>query len=144
MATSGSSGSGSTGSGSSGSGSGSGSSGSGPSTGGTDISSLNSGLKQLQDSGPADLKLSTDTQNDYLNAVKTFRDSLNTQLTTIKGMGGLGDPGGLGSAIQTKNNLELDVNGLGGIQDSINQYLSYLDQFSATVKAACTRLVGSG
>jgi hypothetical protein len=141
MASTGSTGSGSTGSGSTGSGSTSSGS-TGPS--GTDISSLNSGLKQLQNSGPADLKLSTDTQNAYLNIVKTFRDALNNELTTITKLGGLGSPGSLGSANQTKNNLELDISGLGGIQASINQYLSYLDQFSATVKAAGNRLIGSG
>jgi hypothetical protein len=140
MASSGSTGSGSTGSGSTGSGSTD--SGSGPT--GSDIASLNSGLKDIQKSGPADLKLSTETQNAYLQIVKTFHDTLNTQLTTIKNLGSLGSPGSLRSANETKNNLELDITGLNGIQQSINQYLSYLEQFSATVKAAGDRLIGSG
>lgn len=117
----------------------------GGSTGsGTDISSLNSGLKDLQKNGPADLKLSTQTRDAYLKIVQTFHDSLNTQLTNIKNLSALGDPGTLGSAVQTKNNLELDISGLNGIEQSVNQYLSYLQQFSATVKAACDRLTGAG
>ena|ERR1700734_667719 len=140
MSSSGSTGSGSTGSGSTGSGSGT----SGSGTSGSDISSLSSGLKQLQNSGPADLKLSSATQTDYLNIIKAFHTALNNELTTIKNLGGLGNPGSLGSANQTKNNLELDITGLEGIQQSINQYLSYLEQFSATVKAAGNRLIGSG
>lgn len=116
----------------------------GGSTSGTDISSLNSGLKDLQKSGPADVKLSTQTRDAYLNIVQTFHDALNTQLTNIKNLPALGDPGTLASAIQTKNNLELDISGLDGIEQSVNQYLSYLDQFSATVKAACDRLTSSG
>jgi hypothetical protein len=145
MSSSGSTGSGSTGSGSGTTGSGtSGSGTSGSGTSGSDISSLSSGLKQLQNSGPADLKLSSATQTDYLNIIKAFHTALNNELTTIKNLGGLGNPGSLGSANQTKNNLELDITGLEGIQQSINQYLSYLEQFSATVKAAGNRLIGSG
>jgi hypothetical protein len=135
MASSGSTGSGSTGSGST-------DSGSGPT--GTDIASLNSGLKEIQKSGPADLKLSSETQKAYLQIITTFHDALNTQLTTIKNLGSLGSPGSLLSATETKNNLELDITGLNGIQQSINQYLSYLEQFSSTVKAAGDRLIGSG
>jgi hypothetical protein len=105
---------------------------------------LSSDLKGLQKSGPADLKLSTQTRDAYLGIVKTFHDALNTQLTAIKSLGSLGSPGALGSANQTKTNLELDISGLDGIEPSINQYLSYLDQFSATVKAACDRLIQSG
>lgn len=141
MSSSGSTGSGSTGSGSTGSGStGSGATGSG----GTDVSSLTSALKGLQNSGPVDLKLSSETEQAYLNIVSTFRNALNDQLKTITGMSSLGSPGTLPSATQTKNNLELDISGLSGIEQSINQYLSYLDQFSATVKAASNRLIGSG
>ncbi|BBX39887.1 hypothetical protein [Mycobacterium simiae] len=151
MASSGSTNSGSTNGGSTNSGSTNGGSTNSGSTnggstngGGTDISSLNSGLTDLQKNGPVDLKLSTQTRDAYLNIVKTFHDALNTQLTTIKNLPNLGDPGALGSAIQTKNNLALDISGLDGIEQSVNQYLSYLQQFSATVKAACDRLTGAG
>ncbi|OBA63499.1 hypothetical protein A5647_04945 [Mycobacterium sp. 1100029.7] len=105
---------------------------------------MSSELKGLQKSGPVDLKLSSDTATAYLNIVKTFREALNTQLTTINKLGALGSPGSLASANETKNNLELDVNGLDGIGQSISQYLSYLDQFTATVKAASDRLLGAG
>jgi hypothetical protein len=101
-------------------------------------------LKGLQQSGPADLKLSTSTRDAYLHIVSTFQTALKEQLKTINGLSSLGSPGTLPSASQTKNNLELDISGLDGIEQSINQYLSYLDQFSATVKAACNRLIQSG
>ncbi|WP_445161760.1 hypothetical protein ACTXG5_00035 [Mycobacterium sp. Dal123C01] len=105
---------------------------------------MSSQLTDLKDSGPADVKLSTQTRDAYLKIVQTFHDSLNAQLKTLSGLGSLGNPGTLASARQTKMNLELDISGVDGIQQSINQYLSYLDQFSTTVKAACTRLIQSG
>jgi hypothetical protein len=115
-----------------------------PGGSGTSIPDLTSGLKALGDSGPADLKLSTDAKNAYLKIIGTFRTSLQTYQNQIKGMGGLGSPGNLGSAIETKNNLDLDVNGLQGIETALGQYLDYLDQFETTVKDAANRLIQSG
>ncbi|WAJ46366.1 hypothetical protein OK015_07830 [Mycobacterium sp. Aquia_216] len=118
--------------------------GSGGGAGGSNITDLVGELKQLQDSGPADVKLSEATRDAYLNIIKTFRDQLNDQLTAIGKLGSLGSPGSLGSANETKTNLEMDISGLGGIEQSITQYLSYLDQFSTTVKKAADRLLQSG
>jgi hypothetical protein len=59
-------------------------------------------------------------------------------------MGPLGNPGSLGSAVQTKNNLNLDVTGLDGIEQAVDQYLNYLDEFETTVKKASDRLIQSG
>jgi len=50
----------------------------------------------------------------------------------------------LGSAVQTKNNLNLDVTGLDGIEQAVDQYLNYLDEFETTVKKASDRLIQSG
>jgi hypothetical protein len=113
-------------------------------SGGSGIPDLVSQLKQLQDSGPADVKLSAATRDAYLNIIKTFHDQLNDQLTAIGKLGSLGNPGSLGSANETKTNLEMDIGGLSGIEQSITQYLSYLDQFSTTVKKAADRLLQSG
>ncbi|WP_180150403.1 hypothetical protein [Mycobacterium saskatchewanense] len=123
---------------------GSGVSGGSGGSGGFNIPDLVDGLKQLQDSGPADVKLSSETRDAYLNIISTFRGQLQAQLTAIGKLGSLGSPGSLGSANQTKNNLEMDVSGLDGIEQSINQYLSYLDEFSTTVKKAADRLLQSG
>ncbi|MEE6178379.1 hypothetical protein [Mycobacterium sp. 050134] len=105
---------------------------------------MTSQLKQLGDSGPADVKLSSATRDAYLNIISTFRGQLQDQLTAIGKLGSLGSPGSLASANQTKSNLELDISGMEGIEASINQYLSYLDQFSTTVKKAADRLLQSG
>jgi hypothetical protein len=111
---------------------------------GTSISALTSGLKQLQNSGPVDLQLSTATRDQYLNIINTFRTALQTQRTNMGNLGPLGSPGSLGSAVQTENNLNLDVTGLAGIEQAVDQYLNYLDEFETTVKDACNRLIQSG
>jgi hypothetical protein len=115
-----------------------------PNAGGTSISDLTSGLKQIQKSGPVDLKLSTETRDKYLNIITTFRTALQAQRTSMSNMGSLGNPGMLGSAVQTKNNLNLDVTGLDGIEQAVDQYLNYLDEFETTVKKASDRLIQSG
>jgi hypothetical protein len=111
---------------------------------GASVTSLTSGLKQIQQSGPADLKLSTTTRDSYLNAISTFRTALQTQQTAMTNLGSLGSPGSLGSAVQTKNNLNLDVTGMNGIETAMSQYLTYLDEFETTVKKASDRLIQSG
>jgi hypothetical protein len=116
----------------------------GPTTSGSSIGALTSGLKQLQNGGPVDLKLSTATRDQYLNIISTFRTALQSQRTNMSNLGTLGSPGSLGSAVQTENNLNLDVSGLTGIQQAVDQYLNYLDQFATTVTDACNRLIQSG
>ena len=105
---------------------------------------MTSGLKQIGQSGPVDLKLSTETRDSYLNMISTFRTALQTQRTNIGNLGSLGSPGSLGSAVQTKNNLNLDVTGMDGVEQAVDQYLKYLDEFETTVKKASDRLIQSG
>lgn len=146
----GSSGSESGGSGSGGSGSNGGASTSGGSAatgasgGGASISDLTSQLKQLQDNGPVDLKLSPETEAAYLGILANFRNALQNELNNMVNMGSLGNPGSLPSAMQTKQNLDLDVNGLTGIVQAMTQYLNYLDEFETTVSKATSRLMQSG
>jgi hypothetical protein len=115
-----------------------------PTTSGSSISDLTSALKQLQNSGPADLKLSAETRDKYLKIISTFRSALQAARTKMSNLGALGSPGSLGSAVQTQSNLNLDVSGLSGIEPTIDQYLSYLDEFETTVKKAADRLIQSG
>ena len=127
----------------------SGSSTGGSSTGGStasdpSISDLTSGLKQLQKSGPVDLKLSTETRDNYLNIIGTFRTALQMQRTTMSNMVSMGSPGWLGSAEQTMNNLVNDATGLEGIEQAVDQYINYLDEFETTVKKAADRLIQNG
>jgi hypothetical protein len=149
MANSGSNGGGTGSSSSANSSSGAGGSG-GTSSGGTEaaggpaITDLTNQLKQLQDSGAADLKLSTEASQKYLTIIGTFRTALNNQKNAIAGLPSLGSPGTLQSAVQTLNNLNLDVTGLGGIEDTLNNYLSYLDEFETTVKKTADSLIQSG
>jgi hypothetical protein len=111
---------------------------------GSPIDGLTTNLDQIKDSGPPDIKLSTATRDEYLKVIKTFRTALQTQRDKMNTVQPLGDPGALGSAIQTKANLELDVHGPGGITETTDKYLKYLDDFSDTVNKAATRLIQSG
>jgi hypothetical protein len=108
------------------------------------IDGLTTNLNQIKDSGPADIKLSTETRDEYLKVIKDFRGALQTQRNQMNTVQPLGDPGGLGSAIQTKTNLELDVHGPGGITETTDKYLKYLDDFADTVNKAATRLIQNG
>lgn len=116
----------------------------GASGGGASISDLTSQLKQLQDNGPGDLKLSPETEAAYLGILANFRNALQNELNNMVNMGSLGNPGSLPSAMQTKQNLDLDVSGLTGIVQAMTQYLNYLDEFETTVSKATSRLMQSG
>ncbi|MCV7029326.1 hypothetical protein [Mycobacterium sherrisii] len=116
----------------------------GASGGGASISDLTSQLKQLQDNGPVDLKLSPETEAAYLGILANFRNALQNELNNMVNMGSLGNPGSLPSAMQTKQNLDLDVSGLTGIVQAMTQYLNYLDEFETTVSKATSRLMQSG
>lgn len=118
--------------------------GGGSTTGGASIDDLTNGLKQLQKSGKSDLKLSTATKQKYLTLIGTFRTAIQAERKKMDGLETLNNVGSLGSANQTKNNLDLDVTGLTGIQQSVDKYLSYLDTFETTVKKAADRLIRNG
>jgi hypothetical protein len=116
----------------------------GANAGGPSVTNLTDGLKQIAKSGPADVKLSSETRDKYLGIVRTFRDSLQIERDKMRHLETLNYAGGLPSAVQTKNMLESDVTGFGGIEEAVDKYLSYLDQFEKTVKKACDRAIQSG
>jgi hypothetical protein len=141
---SGSGGSGSSSSGSGGGGSTSGAAGGTSTAGSPSIDDLQNALKQLEDNGEPDIKLSADTRDKYIKLFQDFSDALTDQLHAAQSVPELGYPGLLNSAIQTKNNLELDNTGLSGFQHSMNDYISYLGTFIDTVNKAADRLLQSG
>jgi len=116
-----------------------GASGSDPSS----IDSLTSDMKKFKN-GPADLKFSTETRDKYLAILATYRNSLQDESGKMSQLETLGNVGTLASASQTKGNLQSDVTGAQGIQQSITKYLEYLDEFEAAIKAACDRLLQAG
>src|ERR1700733_5145166 len=99
------------------------------------IDSLTSDMKNFKN-GPADLKLSAETRDQYLAILATYRNSLNDERGKMKQLETLGNVGTLASARQTKNNLQTDITGAQGIQQSVTKYLEYLDDFDAAIKAA--------
>jgi hypothetical protein len=121
-----------------------GSSGSLTSPTGMSIDGLTSGLTQIKDNGPADVKLSTDTKNQYLALIGGFHDELMAQRRKMDAISPLGDPGTLGSANETKNFLEGNVHDLGGITDTTDKYLNYLDEFHDALMKAASRMIQSG
>lgn len=108
------------------------------------ITSLTGDLKQIPKNEPADLKLDTGTLDKYLGATSTFLWVLIDARKQMNDLGDVGNVGNLPSAQQTKNNLDLDVTGLTGIQKATDQYIGYLEQFEATMIQAATRLFKSG
>ncbi|CAN5615219.1 hypothetical protein BH11ACT6_BH11ACT6_35400 [soil metagenome] len=98
-------------------------------------------MTQLADSGQADLKMSTETRDEYLKVINALRDSLKGRLAEVDEVEPYGDPGLYASAKQTKANLELAVL---NFKKSVNDYIEYLDAFAETVKKACDRAIESG
>jgi len=109
----------------------------------SEIDSLTNDMKNFKN-GPVDLKLSPATRDKYLAIITTFRDSLAGERDKMSQLETLGNVGTLDSAAQTKKNLENDVTGPQGIEDSVTKYLNYLDEFEQAVKEACNRLLDAG
>ena len=111
---------------------------------GVNIGDLTNGLKQIEQSGPPDVKLSTETANEYIQAVTTFRDALQSAHDQANGLGPLNLPCSLGSAQQTASNFEADRTGINGMVPQTAAYIDYLNEFITTVKKASDRLIQSG
>lgn len=105
------------------------------------IVDLETELRQLAANGSKELKLSEDVRDKYIDAINEFRTALQGRLDTINALEGIGDPGGLGSAQQTKANLQRQGN---AFKYSIQEYMGYLDSLADTVEKAAKRLVESG
>lgn len=108
------------------------------------LPSLTAGLKGLQTAGEADLKLTADVRDQYLNLISTYRASLQGARGAMTALEGLENPGTLTSANQTATNLRLDVTGTDGVEQTIDKYLDYLDELEKTVKAAADRMLQAG
>ena len=104
------------------------------------IDSLTSDMKKFKN-GPADLKFSAETRDQYLAILATYRNSLHDESGKMNQLDTLGNVGTLASASQTKENLQTDVTGAQGIQHTIAKYLEYLDEFELAIKAACDRML---
>jgi hypothetical protein len=115
-----------------------------PDSGSSPIDEYTSNLKSIQDDGPADVKLSAETRDQYLKVIQTFRSALQVERQNMNGPDPIGNVGGYQSANQTKSNLHVDVAGLGGMQDTMDKYLNYLDEFETTIKKAADKLLGNG
>jgi hypothetical protein len=107
------------------------------------LDALTSDMKNFK-KGPADLKLSVATRDQYLATLATYRNSLHGERDKMNKLETLGNVGTLASAGQTKKNLQTDVTGVQGIQHSVTKYLEYLDEFERAIKAACDRLIQAG
>jgi hypothetical protein len=108
------------------------------------LEDLTHSMKQLKDSGEADVKLSKETRDKYVALIKNFRTALKAERDNLNGLEALGNAGTFASATQTKSNLQSNVVDTGGIQKTLDKYLDYLDEFEATVKKSCDRIIESG
>jgi len=108
------------------------------------IDSLTSSMKQFGSDKKTDLKLTADARTRSLQYISDYRDGLKNQLAMAEYLGAMGNPGTFASAIQTKNYLLDDMNGPGGVKDTINKSIKYLDELEATVKKAADSLLHNG
>jgi hypothetical protein len=108
------------------------------------IDSLTDAINQLAKTGQPDVKLSTATRDQYLKVIGDFRFMLASQRQRMGGMESIGNVGTLSSADETKKNLQLDITGTSGIEQTTDKYLKYLDALENAVKKAADRLIQSG
>lgn len=122
---------------------GSGAGGSAPT--GPSVTDITAGLKQIAKSGPADVKLSTETRDKYLNIIRTFKASLQDEFNKMKTLGTTNkNVSKLASAIQTQQNLDGDVHSPVGLLQAISNYIDLLEECETTVSKACSRLIQHG
>lgn len=101
------------------------------------ISDLTTEINELAQGG-AKFSMSEETRKAYVGAVDAFRDKLQGHLDTINKLEGLGEPGGLQSAQDTKANLQRQGN---AFKYSIAEYMKYLEAFSDAVDKATKQLI---
>jgi hypothetical protein len=116
---------------------------SGSSTG-PSIDSLTDAINQLAKTGQPDVKLSTATRDQYLKIITDFRSLIEWERQKMPSISTIGNVGSLNSADQTKKNLQLDMTGASGIEQTTDKYIKYLDAFENAVKKAADRLIQSG
>ncbi|MGV0744130.1 hypothetical protein [Mycolicibacterium sp. XJ870] len=108
------------------------------------IEDLTYQLTALKQGGQPDLQLSEAARDDYVNAIKEYRQALVEQRDNVLVLNDLGNAGGYRSAQQTKQELELNAVGLVSIYESLNKYVEYLDELEETVNAAFKRMQAEG
>jgi hypothetical protein len=94
------------------------------------------GLKSGNFSGGGTFKISDDAAQQYYNAITYYRDALNGIKNSVQSklIGPWGNVGSLDSANDVKTILAHDQPQ--ALIDSIDKYVSYLDEFENAVKAA--------
>ncbi|MGE0217125.1 hypothetical protein [Mycolicibacterium sp.] len=107
------------------------------------ISDFTANLKTYAERGPGDLKLSTETRDEYLKLIADLRKSFQTVLeqANVGNMGEFGNVGGLASAQQTKRNLQIDA---ANFRHTIRGCIKYTDELEAVVTKAATNILKSG
>jgi hypothetical protein len=104
------------------------------------IDQLKLQMSALKESGPPDLQLSESAHREYTGLIHTYRSELKAQRDKAISLANLGNVGNWGSAQQTRAELVLGVSGPKGIVTILDKYLTYLDEFEATVDAAYKRM----
>jgi hypothetical protein len=94
------------------------------------------GLKSGNFGGGGTFKISDEAAQQYYNAISYYRDALNGVKNSVQGklIAPWGNVGSLGSANHVKSILAHDQPQ--ALIDSIDKYLSYLDEFEDAIKAA--------
>lgn len=107
------------------------------------VSDFTANMKAYKERGPADLKLSAETRDEYLKLIAQLRMSLRSRMQILDSQGWdrLGGTGEIPSAHQTKRNLEIDAI---RFRRTLSDYLDFLDEFEGVVKASSDRLLKSG
>jgi hypothetical protein len=103
------------------------------------LDDLTNQLTGLKDSGTPDLQLSPAGRDRYLKAISTYRDVLAAQKQAA--LDQFGDVSSYGSAHQLKSAFVDDAHGPQGLDGVLDHYIAYLDELSATITAACNRVI---
>ncbi len=107
------------------------------------IGDLTNQMKSLQSS--TTLELSEAVMNLYIARIATFRDALKTEQGKLKDLFIVENVGGVQSAGQLRDELNLNINDSAqGIWYKLQAYINYLDEFENTVKAAAGKLLAEG
>lgn len=113
---------------------------------GDGLTTLTNQMKALKGAGAADpdLKLSEGVRDRYVTAIEEFQKELSDEKAKLSELAGILNPGAYTSAVEVKAGLIRDVTGPGGIEQTLDSYIKYLEEFKTTVKAVCDRFIQEG